>query len=167
MTTATTAYYKRPSWFRVRLINPLITIVVRRVGVGGSGADLLSILRVRGHQSGRLYEIPVRVAILDDHRYLVSMLLRPSGPQPAHGRDGGTGRGRDGRADPRPGNPRRAEGCVPAAVLPAARAACPLRPQGGYQVPHQPRSTARAACTRSFASNRCSSRTAKNERHAD
>jgi deazaflavin-dependent oxidoreductase (nitroreductase family) len=70
----TTAHYKRPSRFRTVVINPLVGILIRRFGMGGSGADLLRILRVRGRKSGRLYEIPVRVAILDDQRYLVSML---------------------------------------------------------------------------------------------
>lgn len=70
----TTAHYKRPSRFRTGVINPLIAVLVRRFGMGGGGADLLRILRVRGRKSGRLYEIPLRVAILDEQRYLVSML---------------------------------------------------------------------------------------------
>jgi deazaflavin-dependent oxidoreductase (nitroreductase family) len=36
--------------------------------------DLLRILRVRGRTSGRLYEMPVRVAVLSDQRYIISML---------------------------------------------------------------------------------------------
>jgi deazaflavin-dependent oxidoreductase (nitroreductase family) len=55
-------------------MNPLICFLVRRFGLGGRGVDLLRILRVRGRKSGRLYEVPVRVAMLDDQRYIISML---------------------------------------------------------------------------------------------
>jgi hypothetical protein len=50
----TAAPYKRPSRFRIRLLNPLILFLIRRFSLGGRGADLLRILRVRGRSSGRL-----------------------------------------------------------------------------------------------------------------
>jgi deazaflavin-dependent oxidoreductase (nitroreductase family) len=70
----TTIYYQRPSRLRVGFINPLLRFLIRRFGFGGRGADLLRILLVRGRKSGRLYEVPVRVAAQDGQRYILSML---------------------------------------------------------------------------------------------
>lgn len=55
-----------------RYVNPVMRLMVR-MGSGGRGADLLRVLRVRGRTSGRLYEVPVRVAVLDGQRYLMTM----------------------------------------------------------------------------------------------
>jgi F420H(2)-dependent quinone reductase len=56
-----------------RWLNPVMRFMVR-MGSGGRGVDHLRVLRVRGRTSGRLYEVPVRVAVLDDHRYVMTML---------------------------------------------------------------------------------------------
>lgn len=56
-----------------RILNPIMRFMVRR-GSGGQGVDLLRVLRVPGRTSGRLYEVPVRVAVLDNHRYVMTML---------------------------------------------------------------------------------------------
>lgn len=56
-----------------RYLNPVLRFMVRR-GAGGRGADLLRILRVTGRKSGRVYDVPVRVAVLDGQRYVISML---------------------------------------------------------------------------------------------
>jgi deazaflavin-dependent oxidoreductase (nitroreductase family) len=56
-----------------RYMNHVIRLMVR-LGSGGRGADLLRVLRVRGRKSGRLYEVPVRVAVLDGHRYVMTMM---------------------------------------------------------------------------------------------
>lgn len=73
-----TALYNKPVSRRrigfYTFMNPLIRFFVRQFGLGGRGVDLLRILRVRGRKSGRLYEVPVRVAVLDEQRYIVSML---------------------------------------------------------------------------------------------
>jgi deazaflavin-dependent oxidoreductase (nitroreductase family) len=56
-------------------INPILGLLVRRFGVGARGnQDVLRILRVRGRKSGRLYDVPVRVAMLAGRRYILSML---------------------------------------------------------------------------------------------
>jgi deazaflavin-dependent oxidoreductase (nitroreductase family) len=71
-----TAVPRPPSRARLafyRTMNPVIRFMVRR-GTGGRGADLLRILRVRGRKSGRDYEVPVRVAVLDGQRYVISLL---------------------------------------------------------------------------------------------
>ncbi len=54
-------------------MNPVMRFMVRR-GAGGRGVDLLRVLRVRGRTTGRLYEVPVRVTILDEQRYIMTML---------------------------------------------------------------------------------------------
>jgi deazaflavin-dependent oxidoreductase (nitroreductase family) len=56
-----------------RYMNPVMRLMIR-LGSGGRGADLLRVLRVRGRTSGRLYEVPVRMAVLDGHRYLMTMM---------------------------------------------------------------------------------------------
>jgi len=72
-----TAVPRPPSRSRLalynRYVNPVMRFMVRR-GAGGRGADLLRILRVRGRKSGRVYDVPVRVAVLDSQRYVISML---------------------------------------------------------------------------------------------
>ncbi|MGW4243113.1 nitroreductase/quinone reductase family protein [Nocardia sp. NPDC004722] len=57
-----------------RYVNPVIRLLVRAgVGVGGSEADLLRTLQVDGRVSGRTYEVPVRVAVIDGERYVMTM----------------------------------------------------------------------------------------------
>jgi deazaflavin-dependent oxidoreductase (nitroreductase family) len=57
-----------------KFINPVIRFLVRRgVGIGGSDMDLLRTLRVPGRSSGRIYEVPVRVAVIDGNRYVMTM----------------------------------------------------------------------------------------------
>jgi deazaflavin-dependent oxidoreductase (nitroreductase family) len=56
-----------------RAINPMMRLMIHRFGVGGKGNDLLRTLRVRGRTSGRSYDVPVRVAVMDDERYIVAM----------------------------------------------------------------------------------------------
>ncbi|MFE3187597.1 nitroreductase/quinone reductase family protein [Nocardia sp. NPDC059240] len=57
-----------------RYVNPVIRFLVRLgIGVGGSDADLLRTLQVDGRVSGRTYEVPVRVAVIDGERYVMTM----------------------------------------------------------------------------------------------
>ncbi|MFB7719936.1 nitroreductase/quinone reductase family protein [Nocardia sp. NPDC056100] len=57
-----------------KYVNPVIRFLVRRgVGIGGSDMDLLRTLRVPGRSSGRIFEIPVRVAVIDGNRYIMTM----------------------------------------------------------------------------------------------
>lgn len=57
------------------VVNPIFRFLVLKFGLGTRGdQDVLRILRVRGRTSGRTHEIPVRIAKLDDQRYLISML---------------------------------------------------------------------------------------------
>jgi deazaflavin-dependent oxidoreductase (nitroreductase family) len=68
-------YYQPPSHFRVAVINPILRLLVLRFGLGGQGEqDVMRILRVRGRKSGKLYDVPVRVAVMDGRRYVLSML---------------------------------------------------------------------------------------------
>jgi len=61
--------------FPYSVVNPIVHFLVLRFGLGTNGdQDFLRILRVRGRKSGRTYEIPVRIAIMDGQRYLMSML---------------------------------------------------------------------------------------------
>jgi len=70
-----TTYYRPPSPFRVRIINPLVHFLVSRFGFGSQGEqDLMRILRVQGRISGRLYDVPLRIAVRDGQRYILSML---------------------------------------------------------------------------------------------
>jgi F420H(2)-dependent quinone reductase len=57
------------------IVNPIVHLLVVQFGLGTSGdQDFLRILRVRGRKSGHIYDMPVRIAIMDGHRYLMSML---------------------------------------------------------------------------------------------
>ena len=61
--------------FPYLMVNPILHFLVLQFGLGTSGdQDFLRILRVQGRKSGRIYEIPVRIAIMDGQRYLMSML---------------------------------------------------------------------------------------------
>ncbi len=73
----TDRYYRRPTWVRVRLVNPLFRTLVLRAGLGRrgrGGQDVMRVLRVRGRRSGRSYDVPVRIATWDGQRYILSML---------------------------------------------------------------------------------------------
>jgi deazaflavin-dependent oxidoreductase (nitroreductase family) len=57
------------------VVNPILRFLVLRCGVGSrDNQDILRILRVRGRKSGRLYDVPVRIAVLNDRRYILAML---------------------------------------------------------------------------------------------
>jgi deazaflavin-dependent oxidoreductase (nitroreductase family) len=57
------------------IVNPIVHLLVVQFGLGtGGDQDFLRILRVRGRKSGRIYEMPVRIAVMDGERYLMSML---------------------------------------------------------------------------------------------
>ena len=67
--------YQRPSQFRVRVINPVLRYLVLQCNLGSSGEqDVMRVLRVRGRKSGRTYDVPVRIAMLNEQRYILSML---------------------------------------------------------------------------------------------
>lgn len=67
---------RRSPWhFLFSVVNPILSFLVIQFGVGTRGdQDALRILRVRGRKSGRIYELPVRIANMDGQRYLLSML---------------------------------------------------------------------------------------------
>jgi deazaflavin-dependent oxidoreductase (nitroreductase family) len=73
----TDRYYRPPTWVRTRLVNPLFRVLVLRAGLGRrgrGGQDLMRVLRVRGRRSGRVYDVPVRVATWNGQRHVLSML---------------------------------------------------------------------------------------------
>jgi deazaflavin-dependent oxidoreductase (nitroreductase family) len=66
---------KRRVPFFYSIVNPILHFLILRFELGTNGdQDFLRILRIRGRKSGRSYEIPVRIAIMDGQRYLMSML---------------------------------------------------------------------------------------------
>jgi deazaflavin-dependent oxidoreductase (nitroreductase family) len=61
--------------FFYSIVNPIIHFLILRFGLGAGGdQDFLRILRVRGRKSGRMYETPVRIAIMNRQRYIIAML---------------------------------------------------------------------------------------------
>ncbi len=67
--------YRRPTWVRLRLVNPILRAMVLRAGLGRRGEqNLMRVLRVRGRRSGREYETPVRIAVWNGGRYVVSLM---------------------------------------------------------------------------------------------
>jgi deazaflavin-dependent oxidoreductase (nitroreductase family) len=57
-----------------RILNPVVrTLALRGLGTSGD-QNVLRILRVHGRHSGRLHELPVRLAVRDGRRYVVSVL---------------------------------------------------------------------------------------------
>ncbi len=61
--------------FIYSVVNPIFHFLVIKFGLGTRGdQDVLRILRVRGRKSGNMYELPVRIATMEDQRYLMSML---------------------------------------------------------------------------------------------
>lgn len=66
---------KRRTPLLYSIVNPIFHFLVLQFGIGTSGdQDFLRILRVHGRKTGRIYEIPVRIAIMNGQRYLMSML---------------------------------------------------------------------------------------------
>ncbi|HEX2618952.1 MAG TPA: nitroreductase/quinone reductase family protein [Phototrophicaceae bacterium] len=75
MTTTSYPYYQRPSHLRTGVINPILRFLVLRFGIDSSSEqDFMRILRVAGRKSGRLYDVPVRIVVMDGQRYILSML---------------------------------------------------------------------------------------------
>jgi deazaflavin-dependent oxidoreductase (nitroreductase family) len=69
LTLRTERTYRRPTWLRVHLWDPLARFMIRR-GHDGSG---MRVLEVRGRKTGRSYQRPVTVAAIGGHRYIVSL----------------------------------------------------------------------------------------------
>lgn len=66
---------QRRAPFFYSVVNPIIQFLVLQFGLGTRGdQDILRILRVRGRKSGRTYGLPVRIAKMDEERYLLAML---------------------------------------------------------------------------------------------
>jgi deazaflavin-dependent oxidoreductase (nitroreductase family) len=78
MTTMASIDYKRPSHLQsefYKIVNPVLRFMVMRFGYDSrKEQDALFILRVRGRKSGKLYDMPVRIAVFNGERYIVSML---------------------------------------------------------------------------------------------
>ncbi|MEP7286423.1 MAG: nitroreductase/quinone reductase family protein [Chloroflexota bacterium] len=71
----TTVNYQRIALLYKGFTNPILRFLVLRFGVGSRGEqDVMRILRVQGRKSGRLYDVPVRLALLDGQHYILSML---------------------------------------------------------------------------------------------
>jgi len=69
------AMYRRPTWIRLRLVNPVLRALVLRAGLGRRGEqNLMRVLRVRGRRSGRQHDTPIRIAAWNGGRYIVSLL---------------------------------------------------------------------------------------------
>ena len=66
--------YRRPTWIRRRLVNPLFRYLVLRGRLGQGEQNLMRVLRVRGRRSGREFDIPIRVAVYHGQRYVISLL---------------------------------------------------------------------------------------------
>jgi deazaflavin-dependent oxidoreductase (nitroreductase family) len=68
--------YRRPAWSRVHFWDPLSRFMIRRgLAPGGNSKDGsgMRVLTVRGRKTGRWYERPVAVAVVDGHRHIVSL----------------------------------------------------------------------------------------------
>jgi hypothetical protein len=67
--------YRRPTWVRVKFVNPVLSALVLRAGLGRRGEqNQLRVLRVRGRRSGRECDTPVRIAMWGGTRYVISLL---------------------------------------------------------------------------------------------
>jgi deazaflavin-dependent oxidoreductase (nitroreductase family) len=62
------ATYKKPDWFTMHVVNPLVK-GVHRLGIGVQGSQTLAI---RGRKSGEIRTNPVNPFELDGHTYLLS-----------------------------------------------------------------------------------------------
>jgi hypothetical protein len=66
--------YRPPTWVRRALVNPVARSLVLCGHAGGRGEqNLMRVLRVPGRNSGRLYDVPLRIAVRDGDRYVVSL----------------------------------------------------------------------------------------------
>jgi hypothetical protein len=69
ITTAFAARYRRPNWIERRIVNPILTYVVKHFGRAVRGACVLS---VQGRRTGRPREVVVFVLGLYGDRFLVA-----------------------------------------------------------------------------------------------
>jgi deazaflavin-dependent oxidoreductase (nitroreductase family) len=68
--------YRRPTWLRIHFWDPLARFMIQRgLAPGGEGADGsgMRVLEVLGRKTGRPYQRPVAVAVVDGRRYVVSL----------------------------------------------------------------------------------------------
>jgi hypothetical protein len=72
---STTRFYKRPTVFRRHIYDPVMRVLIQRVGFTGildrRGRDTVQVLEVQGRRTGRLYRHPVGVSVHNGQRYLV------------------------------------------------------------------------------------------------
>jgi hypothetical protein len=68
--------YRKPPALVVRVLNPTMGFVVRRLGLDLGGKR---VLEVRGRKSGELRGVPVNELVVGNRRYLVSRGARRSG----------------------------------------------------------------------------------------
>jgi hypothetical protein len=61
--------YIKPGWFTVKIFNPAIALLVRRLGLSMKGARLLS---VQGRKTGEWHSTPVNPLTFSGRRYLVA-----------------------------------------------------------------------------------------------
>lgn len=66
--------YSRPTWVRRAVVNPVARTLVLRGLTGRADQNLMRVLRVAGRRTGRLHDVPVRVAVKDGQHYVVSLL---------------------------------------------------------------------------------------------
>ncbi|MDT4989924.1 MAG: hypothetical protein QOI74_4018 [Micromonosporaceae bacterium] len=68
-------HYKRPTVLRRRVYDPIMRVLIERVGFAGildpRGGDTVQVLSVRGRKSGRWYHHPVGVCVHGGGRHLV------------------------------------------------------------------------------------------------
>lgn len=68
--------YRRPSRFRVHVLDALARFMIRRgMAPGGDSQDgsSLRVIEVRGRKTGRSYQRPVAVSAVEGQRYIVSL----------------------------------------------------------------------------------------------
>jgi deazaflavin-dependent oxidoreductase (nitroreductase family) len=71
--TTRTSPYRRPTWVRRALVNPVARFLVLRGLTGRADQNLMRVLRVAGRRTGRPHEVPLRVAVKDGQHYVVSL----------------------------------------------------------------------------------------------
>jgi deazaflavin-dependent oxidoreductase (nitroreductase family) len=72
--TTRTSPYRRPTWVRRALVNPVARFLVLRGLTGRADQNLMRVLRVAGRRTGRPHDVPIRVAVKDGQHYVVSLL---------------------------------------------------------------------------------------------
>jgi deazaflavin-dependent oxidoreductase (nitroreductase family) len=72
--TTRTPAYRRPTWVRRALVNPVARFLVLRGLTGRAEQNLMRVLRVAGRRTGRPHDVPIRVAVKDGQHYVVSLL---------------------------------------------------------------------------------------------